>query len=126
MDTATIGIVTASLMAQAFAQGVAGETAKKAVESIVGLVRGRLGNRGGSARALAALEQNPTDADRIAVVGRLIDEETADEPFGYRLKELIEAARRTDPAVNTFVTEVRAGASVEKIVNIGHIDRAEF
>ncbi|GAA4604041.1 hypothetical protein BJY16_004840 [Actinoplanes octamycinicus] len=125
MDPVTIGTVVASMLSTAFAQGVGGEAAKHAVQSIVGLVRGRLTGNGRGDTELAALEQNPADGDAVAAVGRIIDAEAADETFRQQLRALISEARQ-DAAMNNFVTNVESGANVGKIVNIGHIDNAQF
>ena len=77
-------------------------------------------------KTLQRLEEQPTNEARQAALADVLNEKVNSDPsFAQELKQLVQNTTQTQ-GINQFLTQVYDNARVNKIVNIGQIDTAQF
>ncbi|MFG1792998.1 hypothetical protein [Nocardia sp. NPDC049149] len=118
VEPVTVGIAAAALLATKFGEEFAqraGEGAWNAVQRLRSVIAAKFHGDNDTERAVAALEQTPTEQTRALVAARITAAAQQDPVFGNEIRRLVEVARQ-DEAVSGFVAKAFDHA---KQVNFG-------
>jgi hypothetical protein len=121
-----LSLTVAALIASNMLEGAADEAGRgawHAVGRLAGTVRAQFSGDDAAERALAAVEEAPSDEVRVRALAASIQQRMeSHETFRRTVEELVADARR-DPRVAQFI---HVDGDVERVVNIGHADNVSF
>jgi hypothetical protein len=115
-----IATLVATKAAEGFGTHLGGDTAS-ALERLIAAVRGRLRGNARAEGALARVEEQPRERDRIVALAELLDEQlSGDRQFQGEIAELARLVG-ADEGLARILVQITGNAQVGKVVNIDEV-----